>query len=188
NNLDQDLLLADFQTINAALKRVLWEFYLDYHLEANQKHRGLNPYRSANIIINEEEVGLIGEIILNKNEKVWVVELDLDFINDDKVKAIELVSLSKYPSITRDIAFYVDQKITNRELEELITQTTKKYLIDLKIFDIYAAKDDSNRKSIAYHLTFNDPTKTLESLEVDKLMQSLVNRLEWTFKASIRKG
>ena len=63
----------------------------------------------------------------------------------------------------------------------------KKYLVSVNVFDLY--KDDSlgeNKKSIAFKMVFNDKEKTLASEDVDKVINSLLNRLDFYFKAKLR--
>ena len=50
--------------------------------------------------------------------------------------------------------------------------------------------DDSigaDKKQLAYKLTFMDSEKTLESADVEKVIKSILNRLEFTYKATLRQ-
>ena len=70
----------------------------------------------------------------------------------------------------------------------LIKQTGKKTLVDINLFDLYV--DESiglENKQLAYKLTFCDSEKTLESADVDKIIKSILNRLEFTYQAKLRQ-
>jgi phenylalanyl-tRNA synthetase beta chain len=95
--------------------------------------------------------------------------------------------ISKYPNITRDLAFVVDRTIEVGKITKLIEQTARKFLVDLTLFDVYRdEKLGEQKQSLAYSLTFNSKEKTLEAADVDKLMKSIVNRLQFEFKAELR--
>ncbi|MDD4469271.1 MAG: hypothetical protein PHR29_04945, partial [Acholeplasmataceae bacterium] len=74
------------------------------------------------------------------------------------------------------------------KIDDLIRQTTRKYLVDLELFDLYKGeKLGDNKKSLAYRMTFNSKTQTLESEDIDKVMKSLIFRLQKELGAEIRQ-
>ena len=61
-------------------------------------------------------------------------------------------------------------------------------LVDLELFDLYKGeKLGDNKKSLAYRMTFNSKTQTLESEDIDKVMKSLIFRLQKELGAEIRQ-
>ena len=64
---------------------------------------------------------------------------------------------------------------------------SKKYLVDAYVFDIYKGKGlNDDEKSVAIKMIFQDKTKTLESETIDKIINSLLNRLDFYYKARLR--
>ena len=62
-----------------------------------------------------------------------------------------------------------------------------KLLTDVKVFDIYHGNNiDSNKKSIAYNLTFEDYTRTLTEEEVMDIFNKVIKAVESKFNASLR--
>ena len=62
-----------------------------------------------------------------------------------------------------------------------------RYLKDITVFDVYTGKNiEENQKSIAYSLTFNDPTKTLTDEEVMKLFGKIIEAVETKIGAKLR--
>ena len=56
------------------------------------------------------------------------------------------------------------------------------------MFDLY--QDDkigADKVSLGFRLTFNSPDKTLENEDVDKIMKSIMFRLDKELKAEIRQ-
>ena len=63
-----------------------------------------------------------------------------------------------------------------------------KILVDIELFDLYMDEAIGNdKKQLAYKLTFMDSEKTLESADVEKVIKSILNRLEFTYKATLRQ-
>ena len=69
----------------------------------------------------------------------------------------------------------------------LIKQTGRKYLTDIKLFDVYTGENvGEDEKSLAFTMIFEDATKTLETQDVDKIINSIVNRLSRELGAKLR--
>jgi len=96
--------------------------------------------------------------------------------------------ISKYPSISRDIAVVVDNSLQAVEINNLIVQTTKGFLTNIEVFDVYQdEKIGKNKVSLGFRLTFNSTEKTLENEDVEKLMKSVIFRLQKELNAEIRQ-
>ena len=55
------------------------------------------------------------------------------------------------------------------------------------MFDLYTGENvKEDEKSLAFKLTFEDPTKTLETADVDKVVKSILFRLESVYGAKLR--
>ncbi len=155
--------------------------------------KNLHPGRSAKIIYKEEVIGFIGNIHPkyrkdNDLKDTYVLEISLDKIIKNEEEVIQFSSINKYPTITRDLAIVVKKEIEASSILKVIKQTAKKNLFDLQIFDLYTGENvGQNEKSIAFKLIFEDKTKTLETSDVDKIVKSILNRLDYNFKAKLRE-
>jgi len=64
----------------------------------------------------------------------------------------------------------------------------KKKLVDVSVFDVFEdASGVSNTKSIAVKIVLEDKNKTLETADVDKIIKSVLNRLDFYFQATLRE-
>lgn len=183
----KDAIGIDFYYVKGLIENLLakLKISLDYQESHNES---LHPYRQAYIINNEKTIGIIGEIhpSLSKDDRAYVIELDLDYILHDSFTN-EYLPISKYPNVERDIAFIISKEVTSTSIEQLITQTARKYLVKLELFDVYEGESiPQNHRSLAYRLVFNSKEGTLESSDVEKIMKSVVNRLFHVYKAEIR--
>ena len=60
-----------------------------------------------------------------------------------------------------------------------IKKKAGKLLIDINVFDLYEGKNiESNKKSLAYSLTFGDNNRTLNDDEINSIMDKIIADLE----------
>ena len=96
---------------------------------------------------------------------------------------------SDFPPVKEDIALIVDEGIPSGQVEALIRQTGGQTLIDVQLFDLYRGKSiPTGKKSLAYSLTFQSPTKTLTDKDTAKFRRKIVGRLNREIGAELRDG
>jgi len=136
----------------------------------------LHPGMSANILLDRESIGIIGRVhpSIIKDE-VYVVELSLGKIMAKKIKPIKYKESSKYPSISKDMAFIVKKDVMAKEIMEVIKKACGRLLADITVFDVYVGENVGNdEKSIAFNLTFEDTSRTLNDEEVMSLFNKAI--------------
>lgn len=148
----------------------------------------LHPGVSAKILIDRQEVGIIGQVhpSLYKDD-IYVCELSMTKLYSYTVKPLKFKEASKYPSIKKDVAFIVDNDVTNRMLEEAIKKAGGRLLDSIDIFDIYN-DIKPGRKSMAYNLTFKDDTRTLSDEEVMQTFNNIINKVCESLNAELRSN
>ena len=115
----------------------------------------------------------------------FVFELGLNSIVASK--APSFAPVSKFPEVTRDLAILVDKNLSVSELQASIKTYAGEHLKNLKVFDVYSGEGiDPQRKSVAFNLTFQHPSRTLNEDEINKPMASIVGQLEEKFDARLR--
>lgn len=148
----------------------------------------LHPGVSAKILIDRQEIGIIGKInpSLYKDD-IYVCELSMTKIYNYTVKPLKYKEASKYPSIKKDVAFIVDNEITNKTIEEAIKKAGGRLLDSIDIFDIY--RDiKPGKKSMAYNLTFKDDTRTLSDEEVMEVFNNIITKVCENLNAELRSN
>ena len=154
--------------------------------------KALTPNGLA-IEINEVEAGLMGNVsseLLKRFEieqDVFVAELSIEVLNKFKANELKYRSLSKFPSVLRDIAFIVDKTVPVESLETEIQKTGSSLLTKVELFDIYVGTQlDAKKKSCAFALEFKSEERTLSQEEVDQFMQKIIHQISAKFEAVIR--
>ena len=87
----------------------------------------------------------------------------------------------------KDVAFIVNKEIENKEIENIIKKAGGRLLTNIEVFDVYTGENVSeSEKSIAYSLTFSDPTKTLNDEEVMELFNKIIKEVETKLNCKLR--
>lgn len=185
--------VVDFFLVKGILDVLFEKIGLSVRYEAaSDLNKNFHPGRCAKITSDGEMVGFITELhprFLKDNDLPRVVcfELYEDIILNKISKEFVYKTISKFPSITRDLAIVCKKDIKAIDIIDLIKQTARKTLVDISVFDVYEGENvGEDEKSIAVKMTFNDSSKTLESTDVDKTISSILNRLGHNFNARLR--
>lgn len=148
----------------------------------------LHPGISASISVNHDIVGIIGKIHPSiTKEDVYTFEINLDRLLDKKVGKMKYKEISKFPGITKDLAFIIDKSITAGEIASTIKKAGGKLLKEVRIFDVYIGdKLKNNQKSIAFSLYFEDSKKTLCDQEVMEIFNKIIEKVSTSYHAVLR--
>jgi len=156
------------------------------------EHPVLHPGQTAQITRNGEEMGWIGALHpalageMGVSSGVICCELRLDALQKGHIPQFE--TISKYPSIRRDIAIIVDVAITAHQVCACIKNAAGDYLQNLELFDVYSGKGvDSERKSVALGLTLQASSRTLTEEDVEQVMDSVLTALNTECSANLRE-
>ncbi len=142
----------------------------------------MHPTKSAYINVSGKIVGLFGCVHPNiSKEEVYVMEINLDELLNIKTGRLKYKETSKFPGITKDLAFILPKDVLNKDVISSIKQGGGKLLNSVNVFDYYEGdKIDENKKSIAYSLYFESNERTLELNDInpliDKIIENVVKR------------
>lgn len=157
--------------------------------------KGMHPTRTAGIYIDKQYVGMIGMVAhavtlsdkALRGSELYGYEIDLDTIIPMLTKGVTAVPAPKFPAIQRDLSLLVDKPVTNQEIENVIESNAGKYLVDLKVIDVYEGSHiAAGKKSISYNLTFLNREDTLTDDVVNNAMDKVVAALENDLAIKVR--
>jgi len=154
-------------------------------------HPALHPGRSARVLLDDREIGCLGEL-----HPEWVQKYDLpqapvvfelDFAAVKAVQVPVYAEVSKFPPVIRDLAVVVDQDVALQTLLDGLKTELPALVRDVQLFDVYVGKGVAeNKKSLAFRIVMQDTQRTLLDSEVDAALQQLVSCLERAFGAQLR--
>lgn len=94
---------------------------------------------------------------------------------------------SNYQKSERDFAFIVDKNLKAQSLINAITETDKKLVKYVKIFDVYEGENiPEDKKSIAINVIIQSTEKTLTDNDLDRINKNIIKTVETNFDAKIR--
>ncbi|HBG51599.1 MAG TPA: phenylalanine--tRNA ligase subunit beta [Gammaproteobacteria bacterium] len=162
----------------------------DFAIEAG-RHAALHPGRSAQIKQGEDSVGWLGELHpniaaeLGISGRVYLSELMIEPLLQRALPAYQTVS--RFPSLRRDLALLVDMSVTAASLEQSVRKAAGQDLQEFRVFDVYQGTAIApNKKSIAVGMSIGNSTRTLTDDEVEALVQRVLEALERDHGARLR--
>ncbi|MDD6245216.1 MAG: phenylalanine--tRNA ligase subunit beta [bacterium] len=179
---------CDFYVVKGIVEDILNSLgFTNRYAFVPAKLPNLHPGVSANILLDGEMLGIIGRVHPNTlKDEVYVFELSLNKLMR-KVKPIKFKEPAKYPSIQKDVAFLIDRNINASEIEKMIKKSSSRLLKDISVFDVYLGDNiASDKKSIAFKLTYLDEAKTLTDEEVMNDFHQMIEKVTKEFNCEIR--
>ena len=181
---------VDFYILKGIVEELLdfLGFQGRYSFQLGNTPKELHPGQSALINIQGNNLGIIGKLHPNTTKKdIYVFEIDFDKLMNLHPSKMSYKDIPKFPSIIKDVAFSVDKNMYSENIEKVIKKAGGKLLTNIEVFDVYVGENiASNEKSIAYKLTFQDPTKTLTDEEIMTLFNKIINEVETKCNAKLR--
>ncbi len=157
----------------------------------NVKQPWLHPGQAALVSIDGIDIGWAGSVhpsILKHLEikgPVLAFELDVSILSKREIAYTK--NISRFPSIRRDLALLVPEKINFAEIRRNVIDLSGDLLTNLVLFDLYSGQNvEKGYKSLAIGLILQNVSCTLTDEVVDSLVQNLVQGLEKRLDAQLR--
>ncbi len=154
----------------------------------------LQPGRAAQVASGGSVLGWVGELhplavdAFEAEAPVVAFELDMDALAKAMRPARDYVDVPEFPPVEVDVAFVVNEDVTNETLVQRITSAGGKLLADVRLFDVYRDEQrlGAGKKSMAYSLTYRASDRTLTGEEVDKVQEKLIKKVCGSTGAEVR--
>ena len=180
----------DFFVAKGILETVLSRLGLVVSFEAGEDE-SLCPGRSADVIIGNDKLGVVGELhpkvseVFELAETAYLIEIDLDRLASFIATLKKYQPIPRYPSTSRDIALLVDEQITYQQICAIIQDFS--LVNSVTLFDLYVGEQvPAGKKSLAFRIGYRSSAHTLTDSEVDKVQEQILDRLQRDLRASLR--
>ena len=193
----------DFFDIKGVVETVLDRLGLAVEFtvpEANATPPSFRPGRSAAIEIGADAkpIGWLGEVHPavaarfdlepDDGHPVLAAELDLDRIIELVPDSLQVEPVPVYPEVREDLALIVDEGTPAAAVEAALLASGKPLLCAVELFDVFRGEAiGEGSKSLAYHLTFRAPNRTLRDRDVKKLRRRILGQVERSVGAKLRE-
>jgi len=154
----------------------------------------LHPTRGATLIIDGEKAGYLGALHpavqekFNFKQDVYLAEVSAEILINHAFLLPSYQPLPRYPSVFRDVAFTVSEKINAGEIIQSIKDCAGELLKNITLFDVYKGSQiPAGHQSLAFSLTFQHRERTLKDEEIDVVQETIEKVLHEKYGAVLRK-
>jgi phenylalanyl-tRNA synthetase beta chain len=186
----------DFYTMKGLVESVLAKLgYESRRLSYRplpQEQAMLHPGRSAEIRLDRQVIGVLGEVHPECDRRhglgsCVLAELDLTAIYAEKPAKVHFAPIPKYPAVSYDLAMIVDQDVTAAQITEVIRKAGGSLLKQVTVFDVYQGLGiPAGKKSVAVTLSWQSQEKTLAEGDIAPLQQAVIDQLGSKLGAVLR--
>ena len=163
------------------------------HFAASHDNPSYHPGRCAEVFLDGDRVGVLGQIhpAVAENYGVdtplYCAELSFDAILAHRAPLAVYKPLPRFPSVSRDIAVVCDKSVPAGEMVDCILENGGQYLKDCKVFDVYTGVGIApGLKSVAFSLTMRADDQTLTDEHAEETVRAVLAALRERFGAEIR--
>lgn len=147
----------------------------------------LHPGRSGEIVLGDETVGWLGEIhplvaqAWDLDAGAAAFELDLGAVLAVAVETAlveDYEDLTSFPAVRQDLAVVVDSAVPAADVVAAARDAGGKLLTGAGVFDVYEGEQvGAGKRSLALHLEFRAPDRTLTDEDADRARAKIVAAL-----------
>lgn len=181
---------VNFYTLKGIMERVLdfLGYNGRYYLLKEDLPEELHPGQAASIYMDNKKIGILGKLHPNvSKDDIYVLEINLTLLLNNRTSKMKYKEISKYPGISKDMAFILDDGITSEEVIKTIKKAGGKLVSSIRVFDLYKGSNlGEGKKSLAFNLYFEDTNKTLTMDEINVIFDKIIMEVEKKYNANLR--
>ncbi|MGX9936707.1 phenylalanine--tRNA ligase subunit beta [Advenella kashmirensis] len=150
-------------------------------------HPALHPGRSANVLLNGQLIGFVGELHpqwVQDNELVHPpVVFELDVVALQHMQFAHYTEVARQPAVFRDLAIWAPLTLKLQDLLDTLENNQQDgqfldIIKDIALFDVWKdPNSEQQERSLALRFTLQDPAATLEDTRVDQCMNAVLELL-----------
>ncbi|MBI3006000.1 MAG: phenylalanine--tRNA ligase subunit beta [Ignavibacteriales bacterium] len=184
---------CDLLDLKGEVSAFLQKFCLDKNRFIYYDTHNTLTERTIFVEINGTYAGFLGTIkkeLLERfeiDEDVFVCELGVQALREGRPTNRKFEASPKFPGVSRDLAFVVDEIVPHGKIEESIRNSGGMLLKNVTLFDMYVgAQVGSGKKSLAYALEFQAHDRTMTDDEIEKNIGKIVQAVQRECNAVLR--
>ena len=164
-----------------------------YKFERAEDKKELHPGKSAYIYFQNQIIGVFGELHPNQyNEfkfgktNVVILELNLDSLLNAKVSINKMSPISRFPVVSRDLAFIIDKDIAISDILKVVKTSAKGMVKEASVFDVYEGSNmKQGYKSVAINISLGSD-HTLTDVEIVDAIDKIKFELNKKYNIELR--
>jgi phenylalanyl-tRNA synthetase beta chain len=180
----------DFFDAKGVVENLLNQLGLKASFE-NSDDEGLHLGRRADVIVENDKVGIVGDVhskvaqAFEVSDTTCLMEIDLGKLLSKIARTRGYQSIRRFPSVSRDIALVIGEQASYRRVEEMIQSFP--LVTKVTLFDLYRGEQIAGgKKSFAIRIVYQSPSRTLTDEEVDQTEEQMLAKLRQELGATLR--
>ncbi|MFH1846572.1 MAG: phenylalanine--tRNA ligase subunit beta [Candidatus Omnitrophota bacterium] len=176
---------ADFYDLKGMVEEMMSCLKIDAKFEKTKIKGMIN---SAAILINNNEknknIGFIAEIgasFLKEydiSQAVYICHIRLDEITEKSELNRHYISISRFPSSSRDMSILCDKTLDSENILEIIREKGDHIIQDIDLVDVYEGEQiPEGKKSLTYSISYGLDTRTLTEAEIQAVHSNIQENL-----------
>lgn len=187
----------DFFDLKGIVEGLLQHLHLqDRVTVAPTEHPTLQPGRAAALRLDDEEIGVFGEmhpLVRAANElpeqRIALADLDLSPLLSAISDTYYVEPVPRFPAVVEDIAVVVEEEVPAADVAAVIREAGGELLRRVELFDVYRGTPlPAGHKSLAYRLNYQALDQTLTDEAAASIRTRISAALADRLDASIRSG
>ncbi len=183
---------ADFYDLKGVVEKLLAGLLVR---KVSFSAQDLPPYfrYGAGVLAEGETVGWLGELLPTLGERLDLPGTLLVFLLNfealcRRAEAFPLYTpLPRYPAVYRDVALVLPENVPAAQVHQALHRHGAPWLEEASLFDVYVGQPiPAGKRSLAFHLTYRDPERTLTDEAVDRHHEALIKALAEELGAELR--
>ena len=142
--------------------------------------------KTLGLIPREINSEFLRSLDLDSNN-IFGFDINIDVLSNSMKNIPSYRSIVPFPKVDRDMNFVMDQEVKSMDVTTVMMKNGRSILRSVKPVDIFT--DDSlgeNKKSVTFHLIFQNDSKTLEDSEINTVMNDITAVISKNFNAKLR--
>lgn len=187
-------LTYDFYDMKGIFEEIMNKLNIKNYEIRRTENNSLHTGRAVDVFVGKDCLGCFGQIHPDLEENFDIeskntiyLELNIDSIRKYMKKNIKYKSISKYQSVTRDLAFVVKDDVLVGSVIKSVEKLDK-IIQKVDLFDVYKGVGvEKGHKSFAISILMRDDNKTLEEKEINSVLEKIKDKVINQFNAEMRK-
>lgn len=154
------------------------------------KRGDMPPYyhveTSAVLDLDGSIIGHIGKIAKEvierfeiKSDNVYLFEVGMEPLLGRTLKTPVFEAISKFPVAYRDISLVLKKDVESASIREIIAQAGGELIETVDFYDIFeGGKFDASERAMTFRICYRSKEETLDGREVNRLHESIINRIQ----------
>ena len=150
---------------------------------------------SSAILLGDQTLGALGQVspeVLRRFDvdatAVLVFEIDATVLIEKVTGDRAFEPLTKFPAVYRDLSIIAKRSVESARIQEIILREGRELVESVALFDLFeGGKIDPLEKALAFRICYRSRETTLDGKDINKLHESIVERIGKETGARLRE-